>query len=112
VLHKCANPSCSTPFRKLNQGKLFLVESDALEKAPPRAGRSRLTRRIEYYWLCDRCAVIFTLSYQSGRGIVPTPIAAPPSRASDSPHLQANVQDEVPDGLGIQPELQSISEGV
>ena len=30
MLHKCANPACPVPFRKLSQGKLFLVETEPL----------------------------------------------------------------------------------
>jgi hypothetical protein len=28
VLHKCANPDCSSVFRRLSHGKLFLLEID------------------------------------------------------------------------------------
>jgi hypothetical protein len=30
MLHKCANEACSTPFRRLREGKLFQVETDTL----------------------------------------------------------------------------------
>jgi len=74
VLHKCANPACLNSFRKLNQGKLFLVEANALDGASPEAWRGRPSRRIEHYWLCDQCAPVLTLSYERGRGIVAVPI--------------------------------------
>jgi hypothetical protein len=28
MLHKCANPDCSSVFRRLSHGKLFLLEID------------------------------------------------------------------------------------
>src|SRR5579872_3666712 len=75
MLHKCANPDCTSPFRKLSQGKLFLVD------APPEAADARRTRwrvqpgsRVEYYWLCDPCAFALTLSYEKGRGVVAVPL--------------------------------------
>ena len=75
MLHKCANPACHNPFRKLSQGKLFLVETEPLEGSGPRRThwRGHSSHRIEYYWLCDQCAFVLTLSYEKGRGIVTVP---------------------------------------
>jgi hypothetical protein len=75
VLHKCANPSCLIPFRKLSQGKLFLVETEPLEGSELRRAhwRGQLSHRIEYYWLCEQCAFVLTLSYEKGRGVVTVP---------------------------------------
>jgi hypothetical protein len=75
VLHKCANPNCTSPFRKLSQGKLFLVDTQPLEASEARRARWRgqPTHRVEYYWLCDQCAFVFTLSYEKGRGVVAVP---------------------------------------
>jgi hypothetical protein len=75
VLHKCANPACPNPFRKLNQGKLFLVDTQPLEVSEARRARWRgqSTHRVEYYWLCDQCAFALTLSYEKGRGVVAVP---------------------------------------
>lgn len=72
MLHKCANPACVIPFRKLSQGKLFLVETESLQGSEARGARWRglSSQRIEYYWLCDQCAFALTLSYEKGRGVV------------------------------------------
>jgi hypothetical protein len=72
VLHKCANPACPTTFLKLSQGKLFLMETDPIERAESRRTnwRDQVSHRVEYFWLCDRCAVVFTLFYEKGCGIV------------------------------------------
>ena len=72
VLHKCANPACFVPFRKLRQGKLFLVETEPFERSTLRRAdwRGQPANRIEYYWLCDQCAFALTLSYEKGRGVV------------------------------------------
>jgi len=74
VLHKCANPACLSPFRKLSQGRLFLVETPPLEGcSTPARKRGLSNNRIEYYWLCDQCAFALTLSYEKGRGVVAVP---------------------------------------
>jgi hypothetical protein len=75
VLNKCANPACLVPFRKLSQGKLFLVETEPLDGSELRRAhwRGQSSHRIEYYWLCDQCAFSLTLSYEKGRGVVTVP---------------------------------------
>lgn len=75
MLHKCANPNCTSPFRKLSQGKLFLVDTQPLEDVDTKRARSKgqPSRRVEYYWLCDQCAFALTLSYEKGRGVVAVP---------------------------------------
>ena len=75
VLHKCANPNCTNRFRKLSQGKLFLVDTQPLEQSAVRRARmrSRPAQRVEYYWLCDQCAFALTLSYEKGRGVIAVP---------------------------------------
>ena len=34
----------------------------------------RLARRLEFFWLCDQCAVLLTLSYEKGVGITAVPL--------------------------------------
>ena len=86
MLHKCVNPECTNSFRKLTQGKLFLVETDRAHGAPePVDWKHQSQRKIEYFWLCDQCAPRLTLTYQRGRGVVTVPLAEaqlkkPPAR--------------------------------
>ena len=95
MLNKCANPACAAPFRKLSQGKLFLVETEPL--AGPALKRARWkgqsSHHIEHYWLCDQCAFTLTLSYEKGRGMVavPRPDAAK-KRAAAAGVLAGDVQ--------------------
>jgi hypothetical protein len=80
MLYKCANPVCSKPFRRLDQGKLFQVEteyfpaSEARQSLPTRRGRM-LRHHVERYWLCDECASGLTLAFEQGRGIATMPLA-------------------------------------
>jgi len=83
MLHKCANPSCASPFRRLSEGKLFLVESD-VQTGPPSLryndGQGRPARHIEHYWLCNQCASVFTLCFEQGRGMVTVPLTLSPRK--------------------------------
>ena len=78
MLHKCANPDCENTFRQLNQGKLFLVETGPALASNARNWRSKLSRQVEHFWLCDRCAQLFTLSFEKGRGIMIVPLSKAP----------------------------------
>ena|SRR5882672_1766421 len=78
MLHKCVNPTCSRPFRRLEEGKLFQVETeDCVPSALPRSRSlraSRPFRRVERYWLCDACASSLTLTFERGHGVVLVPL--------------------------------------
>src|SRR6266567_6961834 len=74
MLHKCANTSCSNPFRRLSEGKLFQVETEyfsplELQKAHP-SRNGRPMHRIEHYWLCNECSSFLTLTFEKGRGMI------------------------------------------
>jgi hypothetical protein len=63
MLAKCANPTCSAPFRYLHEGKLFRLDLGA---GPPSAD-TRIPRQLQYFWLCDRCARTMTLEMHAGK---------------------------------------------
>ena len=76
MLHKCANPGCIRPFRRLTEGKLFLIEINA-SCSPGQSGSRRdgqTPHRIEHFWLCEECAAVLTLSFEKGRGMVTVPL--------------------------------------
>jgi hypothetical protein len=75
MLHKCANPSCSAPFRSLREGKLFLAETFPPESSMPLPGPPPKIRRREHFWLCDPCSAQFTLRFDPQRGMLTVPIA-------------------------------------
>ena len=74
MLHKCANPACSNPFRRLSDGKLFQIEKPVPADSPRGGRSSRLTRRVEHYWLCDDCSALLTLAFERGRGLITVPL--------------------------------------
>ena len=68
MLSQCANSQCGKPFLKLREGKLFVVEIDRVlrpgEKIPAAfVSARRQQRSIEHFWLCDECALQWTLIY-------------------------------------------------
>jgi hypothetical protein len=79
VLHKCANTNCTNRFRQLSQGRLFLVDTEPVAGPARRRTQSRQqpAHRVEYYWLCEQCAFVLTLSYEKGRGVIAVPRPEP-----------------------------------
>jgi hypothetical protein len=67
MLSKCSNSSCSTPFRYLHQGTLFLLECDSEHSAST-------SSRGEYFWLCERCSSVMTLRLGEDETVVAVPI--------------------------------------
>jgi hypothetical protein len=79
MLSQCANALCGKPFLRLREGKLFLVETNRINKpgesVPPPFVRARQQQRlVEHYWLCDGCAKQWTLVYDRERGVTLAPL--------------------------------------
>ena len=70
MLAKCSNPSCSVPFRRLHDGRLFRLESDP-------AHRKDKSNHVEYFWLCHRCSSTMTLRLGKDGTVVAVPIPKP-----------------------------------
>jgi len=73
MLHKCANPGCTVPFRSLREGKLFLAETCVPEPGEF-DGTRRKVRKREHFWLCAACSLHFTLHFDASRGMLTVPI--------------------------------------
>ncbi|HEY6305182.1 MAG TPA: hypothetical protein VI488_01835 [Candidatus Angelobacter sp.] len=70
MLSKCANPSCSTQFIYLREGKLFAMEHTAKPKLRQQGPvLAKPASRLEHFWLCGRCSEDLTLVYNSERGV-------------------------------------------
>jgi hypothetical protein len=79
MLSHCANPQCSKPFLRLREGRLFLMEAQSgtrpsglTELAVP--GRRKPPRRVEYFWLCEQCALGWTLIQHETMGVALVPL--------------------------------------
>ena len=77
MLAKCANPTCSAPFRYLHEGKLFRLDPGAGPPSP----EGRVARQLQYFWLCDRCARTMTLEMHGGK-VSARPVQTAAARAA------------------------------
>jgi hypothetical protein len=75
MLHKCANPACSVPFRSLREGKLFLAETFPSGVNVLFEGNRRKLRHREHFWLCAVCSDHFTLRFDAHVGMLTVPCA-------------------------------------
>jgi len=78
MLHKCANPTCTVPFRSLREGKLFLAETIPSDNSGFDGNRRKLRRR-EHFWLCDVCSSHFTLRFDTTLGMLTVPLRERPT---------------------------------
>jgi hypothetical protein len=62
VLSKCANPACLARFHYLHEGRIFKIETAPVGSAI----KSSPTRKIEYFWLCERCMQTLTVVVENG----------------------------------------------
>jgi len=62
MVSKCANPACLARFHYLHQGRIFNLETDTVSSDTKSSG----TRRIEHFWLCERCAQTLTVVIENG----------------------------------------------
>lgn len=70
---KCANPSCSVPFHRLRGGRLFRFEvqlpSSSCRDLPETVRSMKSGVASVYFWLCEKCALTRTLSFDADRGL-------------------------------------------
>ena len=95
MLSKCANPECSTQFRRLRDGKLFQVQAEYFPRPPRKEGpqNRRPSRHVEHYWLCNDCSLRLTLALDRERGMIMVPLSGPEkkparSEAQESPEIR------------------------
>jgi hypothetical protein len=72
MLSKCASPACSTPFRYLHEGKLYLIDRRAASAGrKPRADLRYAgnSRTLEYVWLCSSCCRNLTIQVNDDHGV-------------------------------------------
>lgn len=83
---KCANPSCAASFDWLGGGRLFRFPRDLTQSSSTGSNGDSPTNpnRIGHFWLCERCANVYTLKDKPGRGVVIAPLwPEPPAATSD-----------------------------
>jgi hypothetical protein len=65
MVSRCANPSCSARFRFLHEGRVFKLETGP----GPAHNPDPLMQKIEYFWLCQRCAETLEVVFRNGEVI-------------------------------------------
>lgn len=74
MLSKCANPTCSTPFVYLREGKIFMMEQNPQPDVRPDGPMLvKPASRVEHFWLCGPCSSEMTITYDRQLGVVVVP---------------------------------------
>lgn len=67
---RCANAACPQVLRDCQSGRFFhFAGQSETAQAAGQAPANELHPHGDYYWLCDRCARIYTLVYIEGAGV-------------------------------------------
>jgi hypothetical protein len=75
MLARCTNPSCSASFLRLDEGTLFLLETETTLGSK--------AKKTEYFWLCEHCSAGMTLRLAKDGSIV---AAGPREALHDDSH--------------------------
>lgn len=68
---KCANPACPVSFEWRNGGNFFRFRQPSGPATQNTAHKAPTgIHGVKHYWLCQRCAHIFTLAYKENSGVV------------------------------------------
>jgi hypothetical protein len=71
---KCSNPGCVTAFEWLSGGRLFRFHREPVQFSSSenrvQVDTNGSHHQVEHFWLCERCAKIYTLEYEPGRGVL------------------------------------------
>src|SRR5579864_498802 len=73
MLHKCANPRCSSLFRKMHEGRLFQLPHRPASR--DKRLHSASLPGVKYFWLCDQCQTSCTLAFRPDSGVTVIPLA-------------------------------------
>ncbi|HYA24363.1 MAG TPA: hypothetical protein VEF05_09390 [Terriglobales bacterium] len=83
MLSKCANPNCSTPFHYLRDGKLFRWDGVGIVRHPAAPSQApKPNRKVEFFWLCGKCATRMIVVFQEGVGVTVRPLVRSHKAAS------------------------------
>lgn len=73
---KCANPVCPTSFHWTGGGKFFRFRPETVAasgrawKDDPTDSSAAGGHGVRHYWLCERCALVFTLVFEEENGVM------------------------------------------
>jgi hypothetical protein len=61
MLDKCANPACSEIFRRLRDGRVFVIEVESSASSPP--------HQRQHFWLCNSCCRSMMVVVDKDKGV-------------------------------------------
>jgi hypothetical protein len=73
---KCANPACPVVFHWLTGGKFFRFSDRQCDSCSHKTNAASTVQKscgghcVKHFWLCDRCADVFTLVYRKPEGVI------------------------------------------
>ena len=70
MVDKCANPACSEKFRRLSEGRIFVIEARSDDQ------RSNSACQLQYFWLCNSCCHTMTVMLDRANGVQVVPLPA------------------------------------
>ena len=73
MVEKCLNPACSSKFRSLRDGRLFVKEIDGGADD----GSPEQSHKLGYFWLCGSCCRTMTVVSEKGNGVRVIPLVSP-----------------------------------
>jgi hypothetical protein len=60
MLDKCANPACSETFRRLRDGRVFVIEVESSASRP---------HQRQHFWLCNSCCRSMMVVVDKDKGV-------------------------------------------
>jgi hypothetical protein len=72
MLDKCANPACSATFRRLRDGRVFVIEVEVDHQS----SASHPARQRQYFWLCNFCCRTMTVIAEKEKRVQVLPLPA------------------------------------
>lgn len=72
MIEKCFNPECSSSFRYLREGRVFVTEAES----GARAGGKAHPGKFGYVWLCKSCCRKMTVVVEKDQGVRIVPLVA------------------------------------
>jgi len=88
MVHKCANPGCSSEFLHAGRGRLFSYEirhpHAPCRDVPSAICEKKPSHATVCFWLCERCSPHFTLQFTSEAGLSVLALPEVSQRSSQS----------------------------
>jgi len=90
MISHCANPNCSATFQYFGAGRLFPFEikgpSEPCKDVPNAVCLRKPHHHTIFFWLCQNCAITFSLQFDPRNGVSVVPKELSDAGALHQPH--------------------------